>query len=124
MQNIKDCPICGAQTPFYPDHGRMVVFYECPVCGRFELSPLEQINKNHLASYLVYNAFLSSDVIEYRYHTGLEKEICDQYRKEFDEGIHMNRSAMFTVAFIKFLSVLITDFLLKTCMITIFNNIA
>lgn len=86
MQNIKDCPICGAQTPFYPDHGRMVVFYECPVCGRFELSPLEQINKNHLASYLVYNAFLSSDVIEYRYHTGLEKEICDQYRKEFDEG--------------------------------------
>ena len=79
MQNIKDCPICGAQTPFYPDHGRMVVFYECPVCGRFELSPLEQINKNHLASYLVYNAFLSSDVIEYRYHTGLEKEICDQY---------------------------------------------
>lgn len=80
MQNIKDCPICGAQTPFYPDHGRMVVFYECPVCGRFELSPLEQINKNRLASYLVYNAFLSSDVIEYRYHNiyGKTREECQE----------------------------------------------
>lgn len=86
MQNIKDCPICGARTPFYPDHGRFVVFYECPVCGRFEFSPYDHMNYNKLSSYLLYHAFKPGNCVEYRYHTGLDKETCDQYRKEFDAG--------------------------------------
>lgn len=97
MQKIKECPICGAQAPFYPDHGRTVVFYECPVCGRFEYSPFDQMNNNKLASYLLYHAYKAGNSVEYRYHTGLPKETCDRYRKEFDEGkgnhgrpVHMN----------------------------------
>ena len=86
MGNTKDCPICGVNTPFYPDHGRMVVFYECPVCGRFEFSPYDQIDYNKLASYLLYHAFKAGSCVEYRYHTGLSKEVCDQYKKEFESG--------------------------------------
>lgn len=86
MQNTRNCPVCGTQTSFFPDHERMVVFYECPLCGRFECSPLDKMNYNRLASYLLYHAYKRGNAIEYRYHTGLSEETCDRYRKEFDEG--------------------------------------
>lgn len=86
MQKTSKCPVCESNATAQADYGRLVTFYTCPVCGRFELSPLEQINNNHLASYLAYNAFHQSNVIEYRYHTGLDKDTCDRYRKEFDAG--------------------------------------
>lgn len=52
---------------------------------------------NHLASYLVYHRYLSENGVEYRYNTVLDKDKCDEYKKEFHEGknthglpVHMN----------------------------------
>lgn len=86
MQKTVECPVCGVETEAYPDHGRMVVFYNCPVCGRYEYSPYDKLNLNHLASYLLYHRFLPNNYTEYRYHTGLNKETCDKYRQAFDAG--------------------------------------
>lgn len=86
MGNTKSCPICGAEATAHPDYEKSLVFYNCPVCGRFELSPHNRMNYNKLASYLLYHAFRAENYAEYRYHTELEKELCDQYRKEFDSG--------------------------------------
>lgn len=86
MEKLINCPICGAQTPSYIDHNRFAVFYPCPVCGRFELEGSDHFNKNQLAPYLLYHAFKNSIATEYRYHTSLDKETCDRYRKDFDAG--------------------------------------
>ena len=98
MSQNAQCPICESNAVSQPNHDTLTVFYTCPVCGRFEYSPTEQINKNYLAAYLAYHAFHQSNTIEYRYHTGLDKESCDKYRKEFDEGkrdhgrpVHMDK---------------------------------
>ncbi len=86
MEKLINCPICGAETPSYIDHNRFAVFYPCPVCGRFELEGSDHFNKNQLAPYLLYHAFKNSIATEYRYHTSLDKETCDRYRKDFDAG--------------------------------------
>ena len=52
MQGTEKCPLCQSEAHFSPNHDRMVVFYSCPVCGRYEYSPLEKLNYNQLASYL------------------------------------------------------------------------
>ena len=69
----------------------MLNFYECPVCGRFELPrhrlhDHDKMDENHLASYLFYNRFHPDADGEYRYHTVLEKEKCDEYKKDFENG--------------------------------------
>lgn len=87
MQGVGKCPMCHSEAHFSPNHDRMVVFYSCPVCGRYEYSPLDKLNYNQLASYLFYHSFKQSNVVEYRYHTGMDKETCDRYRKEFDDGV-------------------------------------
>lgn len=82
------CPVCDTESFAYPDYDKDLVFYTCPVCGRYQLSTYflnAKINKNHLASYLCHNKFEDSG-FEYRYHTFLNKETCDKYRKEFDNG--------------------------------------
>lgn len=79
------CPICDTETIYHPDYDRNLVFYSCPVCGRFQLDAFEKLNYNHLASYLLYNGFRHG-LFEYRYHTVLDKETCDKYRKDFDNG--------------------------------------
>lgn len=85
------CPICDSECHIYPDYNRNMIFYVCPVCGRYELGYLffhntkEVIDRNHVASYLCHNRFSDKDY-EYRYHTTLDKEICDRYRNEFDNG--------------------------------------
>ena len=86
MEKIIKCPICGAETPSYADHDRFAVFYSCPVCGRFELEFSDNFNRNQLAPYLLYHSFRTNIAVEYRYHTSLDKDICDRYRKEFDAG--------------------------------------
>lgn len=96
MNTSEGCPVCGTLADVSKDYDRSRVFWECPVCGRFELRvfPIpEKLNYNHLASYLLYHRF----VHEYRYHTTLDKEICDQYKHAFDQGdvthghpVHMN----------------------------------
>ncbi len=85
-QKEVSCPVCGYTATSYPDYEHFTVFYECPVCGRFELKyPTEDssFNRNHLAAYLTYHKF---ETYEYRYHTVQDKEFCDKYRQEFDNG--------------------------------------
>lgn len=90
MQKTGACPVCGVETEFYPDYGKDVTFYTCPVCGRFESSSFDCINLNHMASYLLYHRFNSNNSTEYRYHTGLDKETCDKYMQAFDAGDRSN----------------------------------
>ena len=85
MENKTNCPVCDTEIVSYPDYGRNLIFYTCPVCGRFQLDAFEKLNRNHLAPYLLYNGFRHG-ISEYRYHTVLDKEICDKYRKDFDSG--------------------------------------
>ncbi len=88
----KECPVCRSNACYSPDYDRDSAFYSCPVCGRFEITANNGglINDNRLASYLYYNRFKSSashlDKPEYRYHTTMEKELCDNYKKAFKEG--------------------------------------
>lgn len=86
MSNIEKCPVCGMEAEKYPDYHRMASFCICPVCGRFEISASENYNYNHLASYLFYHCLKNKNNIEYRYHTGLEKETCDENNQSFDFG--------------------------------------
>lgn len=79
------CPICNSEVLYTSNREASSFFYACPICGRFELSEPIEANINHIASYLIYNGFQSSSD-EYRYHTFLDKETCDKYRKEFNEG--------------------------------------
>jgi len=89
MTETAKCVVCGSQSSKTANYENDRVFYECPVCGRFELglSDLSQgMDYNRLAPYLVHNCFDSQRVIEYRYHTTLDKDTCDQYRQQFDSG--------------------------------------
>ena len=88
-QNEAACPVCGCAATSSPDYEHLAVFYECPVCGRFEMKYLtgnSQLNRNHLSAYLTYHKFDPQKPDEYRYHTMLDKEYCDKYRQEFDQG--------------------------------------
>ncbi len=85
-QNGK-CPICGTLAIKEPDYDSNSIFWSCPICGRFELDSklLRTIDRNHLASYLQYNKFEEDD--EYmRYHSFEDKETCDRYKQECDNG--------------------------------------
>lgn len=87
-KNVK-CPVCTSEAYCEPQFEDLTAFYECPVCGRFELKyPMEDssFDRNHLAAYLTYHKFDSQIVDEYRYHTVQDKEFCDKYRQEFDNG--------------------------------------
>lgn len=85
MEKEVKCPVCDTEVSCKPDYDRDLIFYSCPICGRYELDAYEKLNRNHLASYLFYNSFKvgSSDG---RYHTVLDKESCDKYREEYDNG--------------------------------------
>lgn len=88
LKNKVECPFCKSLSVSDPDYERNLVFYGCPICGRFEISPasMNQFNFNHLAAYLFYHRFKDSESVEYRYHTPLDKELCDTYRAEFKQG--------------------------------------
>lgn len=88
MGETKICPICGSEAYYELNFQENRVFWGCPVCGRFQLDYLDvqsRLNYNHLLSYLVYHRFKFNDT-EYRYHTTLDKDICDKYKKEFESG--------------------------------------
>lgn len=90
-QNVK-CPACTSTVKAYQTNQFYFEFFDCPVCGRFELkNPVEDcaINRNHLAAYLVYHCYKKDSTkikSECRYHTVHDKEWCDKYRKEFKDG--------------------------------------
>lgn len=88
-----ECPVCGypsaeKQATYDP----VTVFYMCPVCGRYEFSETEimrpSLDKTKLASFLYYKGFRRRKDLstEYRYHTTLSKEKCDEYVKDFKNG--------------------------------------
>ena len=94
------CPVCKSDA--YSQFDEKMNFYECPVCGRFELNEFhgtEGFNINHLSAYLVYHSYKRSECSEYRYNTVLDKEECDRYKREFQSGhnicglpVHMDAS--------------------------------
>ena len=60
-ENCK-CILCGSEAQKQTDPATATVFYECPVCGRFEIqlpldAPEVDLDYNHLGSYLLYNRF-------------------------------------------------------------------
>ena len=83
------CPICGTESYSQSQGSRLMDFYSCPVCGRYEISSIEDgfdFDKNHLSSYLLYHCYNRGNVTEYRYNTALAKEDCDNYKREFQNG--------------------------------------
>lgn len=80
------CPVCGTTTPCHVNYDRALVFYCCPVCGKYQLGPYWQernhFDMNHLAAFLAHNAYASADDFEQRYYTTVSKEICDELQKE------------------------------------------
>lgn len=101
---INSCPVCNnKETEAFVDYDRDTIFYTCPICGRYQFTNVlkrNELNHNRLAPYLYYHRYVSSfDKTDYRYNTTLDKEHCDIYRKEFDEGknthgrpVHMDES--------------------------------
>ena len=87
--NNCECPVCKSKAAYQFDGSRRMIFYECPVCGRFELneySGTAGFNMNQLTAYLVYHSYKRDNWYEYRYNTVLDKEECDRYKKEFRSG--------------------------------------
>ena len=96
MIERKECPVCG-ELAERSKVDEILVFYGCPVCGRFELRDVNEIDLNKLSSYLFYNRFDKNDKL-LRYHTPLDKEFCDTWRERADQGdtkhgrpVHMDR---------------------------------
>lgn len=91
IQQIK-CPVCTSlaqMTRLGPLESDL--FYECPVCGRFEIDETDcfkDIDLNYLASYLFYHRFINNHgCIEYRFHTTLSKEKSDKKDiNKYDNG--------------------------------------
>ena len=90
MLKEKECAFCGTQARYQSGYQKVLEFYECPVCGRYEISAEvlgAELDVNKTASYLLYNAFMrDSYPTEYRYHSTQNKEICDTYKAEFEAG--------------------------------------
>lgn len=88
MFNKGNCPVCNSESDVQVNYDTKSAFHVCPVCGRYELtySGHTLADDSRLASYLYHNRFLDDGFFEYRYHTTLSKEKCDEYRKQFEEG--------------------------------------
>lgn len=80
------CPVCGTTTPCHVNYDRDLIFYRCPVCGKYQVGAYWKerghFNMNHLAAFLAYNAYNPADDFERRYYTTAEKEICNELQKE------------------------------------------
>ena len=80
------CPVCGTITLCHANYDRNLVFYRCPVCGKYQLGAYWQernhFNMNHLAAFLAHNAYDPNNNLEHRYYTTVSKEICDELREE------------------------------------------
>lgn len=89
MSEKKECFVCKTMAYHQVDMDSYLSFYDCPICGRYELSFWEEkilFNKNHLASYLAYHKYEGGGKIEHRYNTMLNKEKCDEYKQDFNSG--------------------------------------
>lgn len=84
MEKRTNCPMCNTEIFSYPNYDKNTIFYSCPICGRYELDVFHKINHNHLAAYLAHNCF-SHEMLEYRYHTTLDKIFCNEYTGDFNK---------------------------------------
>lgn len=62
MNAMEQCPVCGKRGIFKQVcYDPTAVFYECPVCGRYEYSmennAYEELDYNELAPFLFYEGF-------------------------------------------------------------------
>lgn len=87
------CLICGKQgIEKQIDYNLGRVFYVCPICGRYDFSDSDisnlPLDKRKIGAYYFYNRFKDKIPFqsEYRYHTTLQKEKCDEYVEEFKNG--------------------------------------
>ena len=80
------CPVCRSTTPCHADYDRLLSFYRCPACGMYQLGAYWQershFDLNHLAAFLVHNAYDASNNFEQRYYTTASKEVCEELQKE------------------------------------------
>lgn len=86
----ESCFVCGINA-YREETNDHMDFYSCPVCGRYtiKIDPLKNdidFDMNHLSSYLKYNGFFHGS--DKRYFTNRDKEWCDKWKKEFDNGNH------------------------------------
>lgn len=80
------CPVCQSTIPCYGGYRSNVQHFICPVCGVYEWSAEDHnnpLNKNQLSAYLAYHAIIAKDG-EPRYHTTLDKRLCDKYNQEYN----------------------------------------
>ena len=89
MEKQDKCPVCGSTATKYQDHEHDSVFYECPTCGRYQvtLDAASIADDPRLAAYLFHNRFTCKGRSDYRYHTTLDKDLCDKYKEQFDKGV-------------------------------------
>lgn len=89
MNAMEQCPVCGKRGIFKQVcYDPTAVFYECPVCGRYEYSmennAYEELDYNELAPFLFYEGFRNQQGrVEHRYYSTKSREWCDTYTVEF-----------------------------------------
>lgn len=117
MNVMEQCQVCGKRGIFKQVcYNPIAVFYECPVCGRYEYSmennAYEELDYNELAPFLFYEGFRNRQGrVEHRYYSTKSKEWCDTYTVEFRNGnniagmpVHMDQdiiSLWFPKVFLK-----------------------
>lgn len=103
MNESKNCPICQSQCEVHPNYDKASVFYECPTCGRYELTYTGHDrwdSNNHMASYLFYHRYLPDGISETGYNTTLSREKIEKYKEKCaQEGnpvhpIHMSEEVI------------------------------
>ena len=91
------CEVCSSTADKYKTDGG--VFYQCPVCGRYELlsdsmTDEGKFDLNQLGSYLAYNGFRQG-INEHRYYTNRNKEQCDEWIQNCKQGDNTNGQPVF-----------------------------
>ena len=93
MYSEERCYVCGTEAQVSKNVEIDEYFYECPVCGRYEIIGKSDVkyDLNRLGHYLGYHRYeCNSNPIDYRFNTNMDKEKCEKDKKSFDEGENIN----------------------------------
>lgn len=105
MNVMEQCQVCGKRGIFKQVcYNPIAVFYECPVCGRYEYSmennAYEELDYNELAPFLFYEGFRNRQGrVEHRYYSTKSKEWCDTYTVEFRNVLQECQSIWIRILF-------------------------
>lgn len=90
--NHGKCSICGTDAGIqkeFNDKGHYLTFIDCPICGRYSYvdsvyeNGLDRYNKNHMASFLLYNGFhYDISLNELKHYSTEGCDICDKLNQE------------------------------------------